>query len=137
MLAACAETDAPSTSTAAIGRIRPGFIRWPSLQLTGDVFGVLFVALEDLQAGLQQVLQFRIVRGRNEGRLQRGVDRLVIRNFVGDIGLVAAPFSLASSASLSAAFFDIVLLVSLSCGVTLSFFTRSSACLFTASWSRT
>jgi hypothetical protein len=42
------------------------------------VFGVLLVALKDLQAGLQQALEFRIARRRNERRLQRGVDRLVV-----------------------------------------------------------
>ena len=109
------------------------------LQLGGDVLGMLLVALEDLQAGLQQALQFGIAGRRNEQGLERAVDRLVIGDLVVDIGLVErGALQLGdSSASLSAAFLDSVRLVSLSSGVTLSFLTRSSACLFTASWSRT
>jgi len=52
------------------------------------VLGVLFVALEDLEAGLQQAFQFRVGGGRNELGLQCAIDRLVIGDFVGDIGLV-------------------------------------------------
>ena len=52
MVAACAETDTPSTSAAAIGRIRPDLMPSSLFQLSGDVFGVLLVALKDLQAGL-------------------------------------------------------------------------------------
>jgi len=52
------------------------------------MFGVLLVALEDFQAGLQQALQFGIACRRNQLLLQRTVDRLVIGNLVGDIGLV-------------------------------------------------
>ena len=46
------------------------------------------MALENLQAGLQQALQFRIAGGWNEQRLQRAVDGLVVGDFIGDIGLV-------------------------------------------------
>ena len=52
------------------------------------MFGVLLVALKDLQAGLQQALQFRVAGVGNKRRLQRAVDRLVIGDFVGDVGLV-------------------------------------------------
>jgi hypothetical protein len=58
------------------------------LQLGGDVFGVLLVALKNLQAGLQQVLQLGIAGRRNQLRLQRAVDGLVVGDLVGDIGLV-------------------------------------------------
>src|SRR5450631_2157995 len=64
MMAACAETDAPSINAAAIGRIHLGIISGSLFQRRGDVFGVLLVALENLQAGLQQALQFRVIRGR-------------------------------------------------------------------------
>src|SRR5487761_2117176 len=88
MVTACAETDAPSISAAAIGRIHLGVIRCPLFQRGGDVLGMLLMALENLQAGLQQALQLRVFGGRNKRRLQRAVDRLVIGDFVGDIGLV-------------------------------------------------
>src|ERR1700682_3182865 len=58
------------------------------LQRRGDVLGVLLVALKNLQAGLQQALQFRVAGGGNEQRFQRAIDRLVIGDFVGGIGLV-------------------------------------------------
>jgi hypothetical protein len=57
-------------------------------QLGGDLFGVLLVALKDLQAGLQQTLQLGVAGRRNQLRLKRAVDGLVIGNLVGDIGLV-------------------------------------------------
>ena len=52
------------------------------------MFGVLLVALENLQAGLQQALQLRVVRVWNKRCLQRAIDGLVIGDFVGDIGFV-------------------------------------------------
>src|ERR1700680_4563733 len=88
MGAACAETDAPNISAVTVGRIHLGCIGGPLLGAGRDVFGMLFVALENLQAGLQQALQFRVVRAGNKRRLKRAIDRLVIGNFVGDIGLV-------------------------------------------------
>src|ERR1700726_1893465 len=58
------------------------------LQLGGDVFGVLLVALKNLQAGLQQAFQLGLAGRRNQLRLQRAVDGLVVGDLVGDIGLV-------------------------------------------------
>ena len=46
------------------------------------------MALENLQACLQQALQLGVIRGRNKRRLQRAVYRFVIGDFVGDIGFV-------------------------------------------------
>jgi hypothetical protein len=43
------------------------------LQLGGDLFGVLLVALKNLQAGLQQALQLGIAGRRNQLRLQRAL----------------------------------------------------------------
>src|SRR5450759_998262 len=88
MVAACAETDVPSISAATVGRIHLGIMSCSLFQRRGDVFGVLFVALENLQAGLQQALQLRVVRVGNKRGLERAVDRLVIGDLVGDIGLV-------------------------------------------------
>src|SRR6476661_4091903 len=88
MVAASAEADIATVSAATIATIRPGAMRGSLLQLGGDLFGVLLVALENLQAGLQQALQFRVVRGRNKLRLKRAIDRLVIGDFVVGIGFV-------------------------------------------------
>src|ERR1700693_6230728 len=88
MVAACAETDAPKTSAATIGSIHLGIMGDSLLQAGCDVFGVLLVALKNLQAGLQQALQFRVAGIGNKRGLERAVDRLVIGDFVGDIGLV-------------------------------------------------
>src|SRR6478752_97852 len=88
MVAACAETDVASISAAAAGNIHLGVMRSSLLQLSRDVLGMLLVALENLQAGLQQALQFSVVRVGNKRRLKRAVDRLVIGDLVGDIGLV-------------------------------------------------
>src|SRR6476660_4184204 len=88
MVAASAEADIATVSAATIATIRPGAMRGSLLQFGGDLFGVLLVALENLQAGLQQALQFRVVRGRNKLCLKRAIDRLVIGDFVIDIGLV-------------------------------------------------
>src|SRR5258705_10367857 len=88
MVAACAETDAPSVSAAAIGNIHLGVMGGSLLQAGGDVFGMLLVALENLETSLQQALQLRVVRVGNKRYLQRAIDCLVIGDFVGDIGLV-------------------------------------------------
>src|SRR5436309_3361055 len=88
MVAACAKTEIPSVSAAMTGKINLGVTRGSLPQPGGDLFGVLLVALENFQAGLQQVLQFRVARGRNELRLKRIIDRLVIGDFVVGIGLV-------------------------------------------------
>src|SRR3954469_25140499 len=53
IVAACAETDIPSISTATPGSIHLGITQNSLLQFRGDFFGVLLMALEDLQAGLQ------------------------------------------------------------------------------------
>ena len=52
------------------------------------MLGVLLVTLEDLQASLQQVLQFGVVRVGDKRRLQRAVDVLVIGDFVFGVGFV-------------------------------------------------
>src|SRR4249919_3648257 len=89
IVAACAGMAITPSSRAVItGRQPPGRMANPSLQPGGDVFGVLLVALKDLQAGLQQALQLGVVGRGNELRLQRAVDRLVVGDLVGDIGLV-------------------------------------------------
>ena len=49
---------------------------------------MLLVALENLQPGLQQALQFRVVGGRDQQGLERAIDSLVVGDFVGGIGLV-------------------------------------------------
>src|SRR4051812_8870363 len=72
----------------AIRTIRPGSMTSSLLQRRGDVLGMLLMALEDLQAGLQQALQFGIAGGGNQQGFERAVDRLVIGDFIGDIGLV-------------------------------------------------
>src|SRR5260370_2600458 len=56
MVAGCAETDIASVSAATLGRIHLGIIRNSLLQRRGDVFGMLLMALENLEAGLQQAL---------------------------------------------------------------------------------
>src|ERR1700675_2487725 len=56
MVAACAETDTASVSAATLGSIHLGIIRGSLLQRRGDVFGMLLMALENLQTGLQQAL---------------------------------------------------------------------------------
>src|SRR5258705_12027092 len=53
MVAAPAGTDAPSGSAATIERGHLGVMSGSLLQGSGEVFGVLRVALKDLQAGLQ------------------------------------------------------------------------------------
>src|SRR3954452_15344633 len=89
MVAARAGTTIDKKTTAsAIEARRPGFITHSLFQLGGDVLGVLLMTLEDLQAGLQQALELGIAGGRNELSFQRAVDRLVIGDLVGDIGLV-------------------------------------------------
>ena len=46
------------------------------------------VTLEYLEAGSEQILQFRVCRVRNENRLERAVDRLVISDFVVSVSLI-------------------------------------------------
>src|SRR5581483_4303336 len=88
------KASAPKTSVgiasgATTGKRHPGFIgAAPLLQLCCDVFGVLLVTLKNLQPGLQQALQLAIAGRRDQLRLQRVVDRLVVGNFVGDVSLV-------------------------------------------------
>src|ERR1700742_9991 len=94
MVAACAGTEVASDSAATVATIHPGVMAVSftsashSLQFTGDVFGVLLMALKNLQAGLQQALQLGVAGRRDQRGLQRAVDRLVIGDLVGDIGLV-------------------------------------------------
>src|SRR5437764_10606027 len=88
MVAACAETDVARPSTATIESIRPGIMRGSSLQARRYLLGMLLVTLKDLQASLQQVLQFGVVRVGDKRRLQRAVDVLVIGNLVFGVGFV-------------------------------------------------
>jgi hypothetical protein len=44
--------------------------------------------LKDFKAGLQQALEFRIAGGRNQCRLERAIDCLMIRYLIGHISLV-------------------------------------------------
>jgi hypothetical protein len=50
------------------------------------------MALEDFKAGLEQTLELGIAGGRNKRRSERAIDRLVIRNLVSDVCLVALTF---------------------------------------------
>ena len=50
MVAACAEKDAPKISAVTIGRSHLGVMGGSLLEASRDVFGMLFVALENLQA---------------------------------------------------------------------------------------
>jgi hypothetical protein len=52
------------------------------------MLGVLFVALEDLDARLQEVLELSVLSGRNEGLLQCANDRLMESDLVVDIRFV-------------------------------------------------
>jgi hypothetical protein len=52
------------------------------------VLGVLLVALEDFQAGLQQALELGIVCRRDQRAFERAVDGLVVGDLVIDIRLV-------------------------------------------------
>src|SRR3977135_2875683 len=67
MVAAFAEMDVPSVSAATMGKIHPGVMRGSLLQRCGDMLGMLLMALKNLQAGLQQALQFRVAGVGNEG----------------------------------------------------------------------
>src|SRR5450759_294342 len=90
MISACAETDSRPDRASAARQIHLG-VKAAVLDLFEcgcDVFGMLLVALEDLQAGLQQALELGIAGRRNEQALERAIDGLVIGDLVGDIGLV-------------------------------------------------
>ena len=102
------------------------------------MLGVLFVALEDLDASLQEVLELGVLSGRNEGLIQGANDRLMESDLVVDIRLVeCGARKLGKFARFSSCCFARLLLVSLSSGVTLSFLTSASALSLTALWSRT
>ena len=58
------------------------------LYVSRDMLGVLLVALENLQAGLQQALEVGVVGRGNKRAFKRAVHGLVVRDLVGDIGLV-------------------------------------------------
>src|SRR5690349_15410389 len=91
IVAACAGTAiAPRARAVAIARRPPCFMLGLLFQARGDVLGVLLMALEDLEAGLQQALELGIAGRRDELLLQRAVDRLVVGDLVGDIGLVVS-----------------------------------------------
>lgn len=56
--------------------------------LLDHLLGVTLMAGEDLEAGLQQVLQFAVGGGRNEQLFDGAVDEAVIGDFVLRIGAV-------------------------------------------------
>src|SRR5690242_4835317 len=87
IVAACAGT-AIAASASASTICRPDNMASSLLQFCRDHLGMLLMALEDFQAGLQQALQLGIVGRRDQLRFQRAVDRLVVGDLVGDIGLV-------------------------------------------------
>src|SRR5262245_16377281 len=87
IVAACAGT-ATAASASASTICRPDSMASSLLQLRCDLLGVLLMALEDFQPGLQQALQLGIAGRRNQLRLQRAVDGLVVGDLIGDIGLV-------------------------------------------------
>ncbi len=60
----------------------------PLLQRCSDIFGVLLMPLENLEAGLQQALEFRIAGGRNERSLKRAIHGLVISDLIGNVSRV-------------------------------------------------
>lgn len=82
--------SAPQTPPLSIGQVR-GHKRVRntavSLQVGRDMLGGLLMALKDFQARLQQVLQ-RIACRRDQLRLERNVDGLVVGDLVFDVGLV-------------------------------------------------
>jgi hypothetical protein len=53
MVAAGAETEAPNVSAAAIGSIHLGVMEAPYFSAVCDVFGMVLVALENLETSLQ------------------------------------------------------------------------------------
>jgi hypothetical protein len=56
-----------------------------------DVLGVLLMALEYLQAGLQQARELGIVRRRDQRAFECAVDRLVVGDLIIDVRLVKRP----------------------------------------------
>src|SRR6185436_6494390 len=87
-----AETDVATATTTMAGsshaRLSVRTIRPLLLDRHRRVFGVLLMALEELEAGLEQRLQLAVRRRRNQRRLERAVDGLVVRHFVRNVGLV-------------------------------------------------
>jgi hypothetical protein len=69
-------------------RCRAVRIARPLFELSGNMLGVNFMPLKDRQAGLEQVLQVRVLGGRDQQCLQRAIDLLVIRDLVVDIGFI-------------------------------------------------
>src|SRR3569623_1496399 len=73
----------------------PAACRYPSvsrrlLEIGERVLGVLQMALENLQAGFLEALQFGVAGCRNQLLFERAIDRLVEGDFVGNIGLVVS-----------------------------------------------
>src|SRR5579864_867039 len=85
-----ARADPAAWMRTSAPNIRPVKPRISALlfELCRDLLGVLLVTLEDLQAGLQQLLQFGVARRRDERLLQRAVDGLMVGDLVLDVGLV-------------------------------------------------
>src|SRR6266568_2815359 len=62
-------SPAPSMMTMKANRFRPGRMAISLLEFRGDVLGMLLMALEDLEARLQQALEFGVCRRGDQCRL--------------------------------------------------------------------
>src|SRR5215471_14828191 len=88
IVSARAETERPNI-TQATKTIRSGVMaEFLLFQVGRDVLGVLLVALENLQAGLQQTFELAVAGRGNKRAFKRAIHGLVVFDFVGDIGLV-------------------------------------------------
>src|SRR5262249_23095006 len=85
---AAAAGSAAAAITSPLSRRDFVHIAGGLLQVRRHVLGVLLVALEEFQAGAQQIPEFGVAGGWNERALERAVDRLVIGDLVRRIGLV-------------------------------------------------
>src|SRR5438045_2778644 len=90
--AAAAQSPAAAATARPLRQLRR-ILAAPLLQFGDEMAGVLLVLLEELQAGLQQRLQFGILGVGDQRRFQCAVDRLVVGDLVlgvGDVVGVAA-----------------------------------------------
>ena len=92
------------------------------------MLGVLLMALEDFQTGLQQRLKLTIIGRRNESLLKRPVDGLVVGDLVLDIGSIERrPIELAQVFQLGLCLARQGRARRIASGVTPSFFASASA----------
>src|SRR6266566_980983 len=107
-------------------------------QFAVNHLGVLLVALENLQAGLQQALELAVIRRRNELRLERAVHGLMVGDLIVDIGLVErGAVELGEVSALGVRLLGQGLAGGVVFRLDLELIDQASACLFTAVWSRT